>query len=314
MHNIFSLFDNYLYDFKKYLSYSSAIYPPQKLAQLEAKITARYHNIEKGLSLANIKLGFGKEKIEILFSFLDQYVNSGFDQERQTFQIALSVLDSYVKYHEKNDFEVNWIKGKLKQYSNLSKNEGGTVTCSKNEIIEKEKLNFESLALNRHSIRNFSKEAVSEKDILKAIKIAQKSPSVCNRQSGRVHVVRNEKLKSKVLELHKGNAGFGDSANLLLIVSSDLRTFTSVGERNQGYIDGSLFGMTLTYALHSLGLATCIMNWSVEKDDDKKLHLMVGIPDQEVVVFLIAVGQYPDKFEVAKSTRKDIKEVVKLID
>lgn len=62
--------------------------------------------------------------------------------------------------------------------------------------------------------------------------------------------------------------------------------------------------------LHSLGLATCTLNWSVTKEADKKMHNVVEIPDYETIVFLIVVGHYPDTFEVARSKRQDINNVI----
>ncbi len=312
--NYFSLLSNYFYDFQSYLHFSSAVYPPKKLAQLEAKIIARYHNIEKGLSFAEVRLGFGKEKIDLLFTFLDQYVSSKYDQSRGVFQTALSVLEAYVSYHEKRNYDARWMKTKLITYQNLKTGAGGTIRLAKNALLKLQQGNFEDLAMNRHSIRNFSSESVSIKIIENAVSIAQKAPSVCNRQSGRVYVVKNQELKKKVLELHKGNAGFGHLADTILIVTSDLRTFTHVGERYQGYIDGSLFGMSLVYALHSLGVASCMMNWSVKKDEDKKMHSVVQIPEHEVIVFLVAVGHYPETFEVAKSLRMNRDNIMRVLE
>jgi len=304
------LIDNYLYDLKRFWHYSSAIKPIKELVQLEAKIDARYHNIEKGLTFSEVKLGFGKEKIELLLGFLDQYQQSGFDQSRRSFQTALSVLAEYIKYHEEQNFNVDWLKKKVRKYTYKHKFSGGTKEVSRFDLVSKQNGNFKDLAFNRHSIRNFSSEKVELSQIREAVAIAQMSPSVCNRQSSLVHIVNDETLKKKTLEIHKGNSGFGHLASSLLIVTSDMRTFTGIGERNQCYIDGSLFGMTLTYALHSLGLATCIMNWSVTKGTDISLHALLKIPDHEVIMFIIAVGHYPEKLLVAKSIRKNLEDII----
>lgn len=310
--NSISLIFNYSYDFQRYWKYSSSIHPPRELAQLEAKIQARFHNIEKSLSLSNVRLGFGKEKINVLLSFLDLYVSLGYDQNRVIFQTALSVLHSYVEYHETRDFDAGWLKERLLKYQDLHFDLGGTIELNREDIIAKEMGNFENLALNRHSIRHFSEQEVSEDLVTKAIQIAQKAPSVCNRQSGRAYVVTDSRLKENLLIIHKGSDSFGKSAKMLIVVTSDVRTFTSVGERNQNYIDGSLFGMSLIYALHSLGLATCALNWSVTKSDDVKMHKIIEIPGYETIIFLIAVGHYPEIFRVAKSSRQAIGNVMKI--
>lgn len=300
-------------DFRRFWKYSSAVHPPKKLVQLEAKITARYHNVEKGLALADVRLGFGQDKIERLFSFLDEYVKQEYDQNRRVFQTALSVLEAYIKFHKAHDFDVSCVQQKIQGYDHKKSSNGGTKVILKEEIVKKEQGNFSQLALNRHSIRNFSDKPVPLSLLKQAVKIAQKAPSVCNRQSGRAHVIKNSKLREKLFALHKGNKGFGHLVDTIIIVTSDMRTFTSVGERNQAFIDGSLFGMTLIYALHSFGLTTCALNWSVTHKADMELHTLVQIPEHEQIVFLIAVGNYPEVLQVAQSTRCDVDEVIKII-
>ena len=311
--NLLSLIANSVHDSYRYFKHSSSIFPPKKSAQLKAKITARYHNLEKGLSLTEIHLGFGKESIQELFKYLNLYVTSGYDQFDITFQTAISVIDIYITYHERHSFNVDWVKQQLEKYKNTHSDLGGITELTKEYIIRKAQGNFEDLALNRHSIRDFSPEIVPLELIQQAVRIAQQAPSVCNRQSGRAHIIKNSELKNKVLALHKGNRGFGQLADKIIVVSSDIRTFTHVGERNQEYIDGSLFGMSLIFALHSLGLATCALNWSTTHRVDKQMHVLTGIPDYEAIVFLIAVGNYKDTFQVTKSSRNPIDEIVRII-
>lgn len=311
--NFLSLIANSVHDSYRYFKHSSSIYPPRKSAQLKAKITTRYHNLEKGLSLTEIHLGFGKESILELFEYLNNYVKSGYDQSDTTFQAAVSVLNSYITYHERHDFKVDWVKQQLQKYKNTHSDSGGTIELTKDYIIRKELGNFEDLALNRHSIRDFSSEAVPLELIKHAVEIAQRAPSVCNRQSGRAHIIINSDVKNMVLALHKGNRGFGHLADKIIIVTSDIRTFTHVGERNQAYIDGSLFGMSLIYALHSLGLATCALNWSTTYKVDKLMRDVTGIPDYEVIIFLVAVGNYKDTFKVTKSSRIQTDETMRII-
>ena len=93
-------------------------------------------------------------------------------------------------------------------------------------------------------------------------------------------------------------------------MTTDTYRFFSVGERNQCWIDGGLFSMSLVYGLHSLGLGSCCLNWSVEKEADQKLRRITGIPQSEVVIMMIGVGHLPEKLVVARSMRKPLETIL----
>ena len=69
----------------------------------------------------------------------------------------------------------------------------------------------------------------------------------------------------KVLELQSGSRGFADKIDKLLIISYDIKSYQGSGDRNTGYIDSSLFAMTLIYALTFMGIGTVPLNWSKSK-------------------------------------------------
>ena len=83
-------------------------------------------------------------------------------------------------------------------------------------------------------------------------------------------------------------------------------------ERNQSFIDGGFFGMSLVYALHYLGLGTCCLHWSVNYKKDNKLRKLVKIKDSENILFMILVGHLPTKLKVAKSERIDLNDIMKI--
>ena len=176
--------------------------------------------------------------------------------------------------------------------------------------MQKSKIDLTEFFACRYSIRNFTDEEVDYNLIEQAIRMAQKTPSVCNRQSSKVYIFRNEEDRQLVLSYQNGNRGFGHLVNKVLIVTSDLQNFVSVGERNQCWIDGGMYAMSVVYALHSLGLGTCCLNWSVEYEVDRRLRKAANIPDSEAVIMMIAVGHIPEQLSVAQSPRKSIEEVM----
>jgi nitroreductase len=189
-------------------------------------------------------------------------------------------------------------------------NEGGIKKVTREKIWIDSKKDLKPFFASRHSVRNFALKEVDINLIEQAVEMAQRSPSVCNRQSSKVYVFSEEHQKKKVLSCQNGNRGFGDQASNVLIITSDLQNFASVGERNQSWIDGGMYAMSLVYALHSLGLGTCCLNWSVEYQVDQQLRQVAGIGDSEVVIMMVAVGHLPNELMVAQSPRKAVNEIL----
>lgn len=308
--------ENYLYDIERYIEFASIESFPKTFENIRSRIIAHYHVIEKGLVLQDTRLGYGKEVIETLFKLLDIYLQQNYPSDDPQFISALEVVEAYCDFHNSKNYDVNLVRERLpyyQKYLTRKEKKGGYLTLLKRDVLEDSRGDFEHLAYSRYSIRNFAQENVDCELIMKAIKIAQKSPSVCNRQSSFIYILADKKAKQNALSCQNGNRGFGYLADKILVVTANLRSFYSIDERNQAFIDGGMFGMSLIYALHSLGVGTCTLNWSVPPETDKKLRSFIPIKNEEVVIFMIAVGHLPEKFQVTSSPRKNTEEIVKII-
>lgn len=312
---------NYAYDCGRFVRNSSVSvrHPSSNLkvetkTQFQARITIDYHSLEKGLAMKEPRVGFGRETIQRLLSNLSAYQQKyGFDE---TVQITLNALLAYYSFNLEHGFKdeqlyesILKLKEAISLYSN-STDEGGIFKVTKKSILEDAHIDLRGFFQSRYSIRHFAPVEVNMCLIEQAVAMAQKTPSVCNRQSSKVYVFSNDEDKQKVLSYQSGNRGFGDQASKVLIVVSDLENFTLIGERNQCWIDGGMYAMSLVYALHSLGLGTCCLNWSVERSVDKALKKATNIKDSESIIMMIAVGHLPEELRVAQSPRKPVKEVL----
>jgi nitroreductase len=311
----FKYLKSYIYDIRKYLKYSTTLRKYYDFDTLESRIIAHYHVIEKGLSLKNTRFGYGKDIIYNLLDLLQSYKEIGYHKDHKTYKTAISVLKSYIEFHENNNYDIKELKSTINKVvdTNIKSDElGGVKSFKKEEIIKKTNQKFDLFANSRFSIRNFTSEEVEIADLKDAVRIAQKSPSVCNRQSSKVYIIDNEELKEKILKMQNGNRGFGHLANKIIIVTSNLKAFNGIGERNQSYIDGGMFGMSLLYALHYKGLGTCAVNWAVNSNQDKKIRKELNINLSENILFMVLVGHIPNMFSVAKSTRKNMSDILKV--
>ena len=312
---LLSLMRNAFYDFYFYFKSSATLNNKKNKVTHSSELIFYYHKIEKGLALPNPKVGFGKDAINYLLDSLEDYVNKyGWDRVSN---ISLNTLSLYKQFNESNN---NYIDDVFSRIELLTKHlngkhysdEGGIINTTREEILASSSINFKDFANKRYSIRNYSNEEVKDETILEAIKIAQKTPSVCNRQSSKVHIFSNKDIQKKALSFQNGNAGFGDKAGKVLLVTADIEDFFGAGERHQAYIDGGMFAMSLIYGLHSLGLGSCALNLALDYRKEAALKKSLGIDTKEVLIMMIAVGHLPDELAVAASPRKQIEEITKL--
>ena len=82
-------------------------------------------------------------------------------------------------------------------------------------------------------------------------------------------------------------------------------------QRNQLYVDGGLFSMNLMLAAHGLGLASCPLNLAVTNDVERRIKQAGGIPANERVIMMIAVGvPVTEGRKAAKSPRRALSEIL----
>ena len=174
-------------------------------------------------------------------------------------------------------------------------------------------MTFKELAEKRCSIRKFADEPVDHEMIVEVLKEAQRAPSWKNTQTARAYIVepgeKLEELRSKGLPEFNQKS----SANAALIVSTYVKNVSghTKGEPDNelgnkwGVYDLGLRDAFLTLAAAEKGLGTLIMGIR----DADVIREMLGIPEEEEIVSVIAIGKPAD--EGAVRPRKDLEEVAK---
>ncbi|WP_172297271.1 nitroreductase family protein [Pseudoruegeria sp. HB172150] len=292
----------YAYDFSRYSEAAYNSWSDASRETLEAQVVLEYHRIEKGLALPNPKPLFGLDVVRGLIESVTHF-ETCFGSTLAT-ERARAAIASYVDFNG-NEPELDFIPASFR----VLKEPRATIEISRKELEQSTKIGFEEFARSRHSIRNFSGAPIDVEQILEAVSIAQTAPSVCNRQSGRVHVMVGREQIDKALSFQNGNRGFGHLAGAVLIVTSDMRTFAHSYERNQCWVDGGLFAMMLNLGLHAQGFGTCMLNWSADADRDQSMRSAFDIPDHECVITMMAVGHVPTSYQVARSARPGVEAV-----
>ncbi|MCW2247454.1 nitroreductase [Azospirillum fermentarium] len=315
------------YDARRYWRWSSAGLSDAGLdhTQLAALVTLNWHRLEKGLALPAPRPGFGQDAALRLVALLDLYLERhGMDA---TAAAGVDTLSAWQDFNRPFGITNTRVAQALARYARHPRPAagaeggpeggpkggrvyGGTIPVTRAAVHAARPGDVDAFFATRHSVRQFTGEPVDHATLERAVALALHTPSVCNRQGWRVHAFTGAEQRARILAHQNGNRGFGDRAGAVLAVTADLRHFTSVGERYQGWIDGGLFAMTLAWAFHALGLGCCMLNWSVTRETDRALRREAGIPEHESVIMLMAVGHLPDTFTVARSQRKPLDAVL----
>lgn len=281
---------------------------------LEAKILRQTHVIEKGMSLSHPKEKFGVQRASDLLDFIDEFSECGYKIEDSVPVLnALGVLKAYLVYHEEHGFKPENVVKKFEKYSKylLQNEKYGIVKVSKSELEKQIQGLFPEFFMSRHSVRQFSEKPIDVLDIEKAVRLAMKAPSACNRQSCKAYFYRDRALNKELGELIAGNTGFDTEVQNYIVVTSDMSAFYDPFERNQVYVDGGIFTMALVEALHYYGIASCILQNGEYKERNKKFKTICkNIPENEKIILFIAIGYYKDNFTYAVSHRKNLEDVL----
>lgn len=252
------------------------------------------HRLEKGWALPNPRAGFGVDTVQLLGRQLS------FHQER-------------------SGSDWIWLEGqatlwRYRQYAQGAAPSELSERMSAQEVQYAARQDFASLVKSRRSVRQFTGAPLPEGCLQRAAELAALSPSVCNRSGARLWVATEPEMRAQVLRLQDGHQGFADRAAAVAVVTVDLAVFHTVGERHQAWVDGGLFAMTLVHALHHEGLGCCCLNWSVTPQMDRAFKRLVGLPAQDAVVMLLAVGVLPEHYTVAHSPRRPLSEVLHTLE
>lgn len=301
---------DYLYDFRRFSRHSSALDPDKSPEARAARITKAYHMLEKGLALPEPRPGFGQDALSHLLQEvpkLEAEGHGGLETDG-----ARASMAAYVAHHDAIGHEVD---PAVRAFSAGAGNKpGGLMQVTRSELQDAAAIDFARFARSRHSVRNFTGEPVSEAQISAAVAIALKSPRVCNRESRRVHAAFTPEARLRMLGVQNGNRGFGHLAGAVLMITADLRAFVGYNERNQCWVDGGLFAMTLAYALHAQGLGTCMLNASNARWRDREVRAALPLPDHEVVITFMAVGHLPERLSVAQSPAPAVDQVLSILN
>ena len=175
-------------------------------------------------------------------------------------------------------------------------------------------VSFDDVLATRRSIRDFdSSKEVTEAQVREILIAAQDAPSWANTQPSRYYVAISPDKADAVRELIGERNKQSTAGAPVFIVSTYARGLSGFFRGNQtneigdgwGAYDNGLSNSYLVMKARALGLDTLIMGMR----DSDGLRVLLGIPDNETVMAVIALGHRAS--DPVKPTRKSLDEIAK---
>jgi nitroreductase len=319
INNILKLFRflwEYLSDFAVTIRYNTYSPFESQNLRLYYRLIILSHAIEKGLSLANSRALFGREKILSIVSMA-----RGYDASNSKFplEMAAGALHDYIEIHRKrgiNDPFLEEVEGYLESEPAFVgiKPKGGYKRLSELKHVQPEKTEeYVGFLESRYSCRHYKPSVIPSSLIEEIVRTAQASPSQCNRQSVRVHCYTEKSQIEQLLALQGGASGFAEGVYNLFVITSEVTAWGGYGQRNQGYVDSGLFAQQLLLACYANGIGVCPLNLAVDNAKEKKIKMTAKIHSRERLAMMISFG-YPGELDLkaARSPRIPLNSVLKI--
>lgn len=283
---------------------------------LEAKLMIAAHGLEKALSLRGFQPRRAKAKLANTLQLMGQHRRLGLPEDATAMRMAQDAVANYRCVHDEAGIEISDL---LPDIEGLDDPKGAVMDCSVRQISPGILTAEECAALlkglnTRASVREYGNEPINPGVVRQVVLDSLATPSVCNRQGFRVHATLDPKVIRTALRHQNGNSGFGDRVPGLFVVASSMTIFSTSSERNQAFVDGGLFSMSLMLSLHAHGFGACPLNWSASYRQDKALRAAISIPEDEVVIMMISFGPLADGAKAAGSRRYALDHVLKELE
>ena len=278
-------------------------------------LTSNYHVIEKCLAMPNFEPGHGKERVEVVVGDLFKYRELGFDLQHPQYEAAMQAVQEYDQVHKELGYKLpDGLQAdidKLSEGTNIPEHHQPHVT--RKEFFAHLEEGFPEFARSRHSVRAFSNKNIEDETIRAIVDLARTTPTSCNRQPNKTYVVGDKAKIQQIITWQGGGRGFGENANKLFIVTTAVEAYNP-DEANEVFKVGGMHAMNLLYALHAYQIGACALNWRGEKKTDEKLRKLIGVPDNEEIIIVIAAGYPLEEFSYVASGRNSIEESLVVVN
>ena len=166
-------------------------------------------------------------------------------------------------------------------------------------------MNFKDLSEKRYSVRSYSGEPVTEKQLHYILECARLAPSAVNLQPWKFYVITSREDRALLQQCYKRDWLSQAPLYVLLTVQHDVEWVRSDGKRH-GDIDIAIAAEHICLAAAEQDLGSC---W-VCNFDAQLCHKLMNLPETEEAVVLIPIGKVAPDLKPSEKKRKDLAEIV----
>lgn len=177
-------------------------------------------------------------------------------------------------------------------------------------------MEFDRILEERRSVRDYDGTAVSKEEIEEMVKAAILAPSWKNSQTARYYAILDrdftEKVSVECLPAFNQKNCQGAGALVITTFIRNRSGFEKTGEPSNeaenlwGAYDLGLHNENFVLKAKDMGLDTLIMGIR----DEKKIREMIEIPENEIILSVIAVGH--GEREASMPKRKSVDDILKV--
>ena len=168
---------------------------------------------------------------------------------------------------------------------------------------------LKELARHRRSTRWYTGQRVPRDLLDQAVQVALNSPSACNRQAFGFRIYDDPDLVQSICDLATGVDTFAANIPCLVVLTGQYRGYASERDRHIIYLDSALAAMAFVFALETLGLASCCLNWPAIHGRQVAIARLLDLAEDERVTMLISVGYSDTQALVPYSQKRSLDEM-----
>lgn len=281
------------------------------LAGLVFKLRRNTHRLEKGLIMEPRRDVFALDYIE---ETTDAYikVSRAVCSDVSQMKWFHDVLQEFFSVAGPNP-RIDACRARFYGQDPLADSVSKSIPLSRSEY-EESKISYDefyTLCRQRRSVRWYQDEKVPRDLVDKALLAATQSPSACNRQPFEFRVFDDASKVKELADIPMGTAGFTHQFPMLVVLVGKLSAYEYLHDKHLIYIDASLAAMSFMFALETLGLSSCPINWPGVEALEVKMERALGLKKYERPVMLISIGYARDTGKIPFSHKKGLEEIRK---
>jgi nitroreductase len=267
------------------------------------------HRLEKGLIMRPRRDVFARdyigETIEFYADAVIQDRTAPGSMEQSELAWAHDVLTEYFSVAVGDDATIETARRRFDQLA-YTRGYTGKIPRGKHDRSTISYEELAELASQRRSVRWFEQRSVPRELIDRALLVGRQAPTACNRLPYEFLIFDDPELTRRVASIPFGAAGYDHNIPTLAVVVGKLSSYFSPRDRHAIYVDGSLAAMSFIFALETLGLSSCIINWPDFEPLERKMQKTLGLDLTDRVVMLIAIGYAHPEGMVPFSQKKEL--------